>query len=57
MAAPILIYILKFYYVDNVDSLTNDGPDTLDHNVETALDDGELTTSKESNGDGRIEIS
>ena len=35
---------------------TNDCPDTLGHNVETTLDDGELTTNKESNGDGRIKI-
>ena len=35
---------------------TNDCPDTLRHNVETTLDDGELTTNKESNGDGRIKI-
>ena len=35
---------------------TNDCPDTLCHNVETTLDDGELTTNKESNGDGRIKI-
>ena len=43
--------------IDYIESLTNDGPDALDHNVEAALDDRELTSSKESNGDGRIEIS
>ena len=55
MAAPILEF--RIQSENNVESLTNDGPNTLDHNVETALDDGELTSSQESDGDGRIEIS
>ena len=43
--------------IDYIECLTNDGPDALDQNVEAAFDDRELTASKESNGDGRIEIS
>ena len=58
MAAPLYWrFEYKVRAIDYIESLTNDGPDTLDHNVKAALDDGELTASKESNGDGRIEIS
>ena len=43
MAAP-----LEWTLKENVGimlSFTSDGSDTLDHNVETAFDHGELTTS------------
>ena len=58
MAAPLyqtLEYNIRA--IDYIESLTNDGSDALDHNVEAALDDRKLASSKESNGDGRIEIS